>query len=144
MHLLHRSSVFGANRGSNKKALLTSRSDSIEKRRSGGVKPASKRARLRAGLAAALQELRLAGRKPRADAVCCGDAAAGAGARAAVNPNPAAGSGGGALLPLLMPMLVLALACVVALGRAPAVCCCTCVAWCCCRRRRPARASTAI
>jgi hypothetical protein len=66
MHLLHRSSVFGANRGSNKKALLTSRSESINKRRScgGNKKGASSRVQAGAALAVALQELRLAGQKP--------------------------------------------------------------------------------
>ncbi|OQU79203.1 hypothetical protein SORBI_3008G110151 [Sorghum bicolor] len=79
MHLLHRSSMFSADGGrvlrrvgSSPRAppppppprhTTLSRSESIKKK-SGAAKRRSKRARLRAGLAAALQELRLAsGRK---------------------------------------------------------------------------------
>ncbi|XP_062203235.1 cilia- and flagella-associated protein 54-like [Phragmites australis] len=157
MHLLHRSSMLGAGAGggralrrvgSSPRALL--RSESIKKRsaKKSGIK-GSKRAQLRAGLAAALLELRLAGRQKRgpvsaaaADSTrpgadvggpSCADAAAAAiPARAAAGPEGPASSGGinRATLPPLLLALV-ALACVVALGRAPAVCCCTCAAWWC-------------
>jgi hypothetical protein len=174
MHLLHRSSVFGGGGGraprrgvgSSPRAppprqhQIFSKSESIKKRSGGGGK-GSKRARLRAGLAAALQELRLGGRHKRgsplsaaaratqpssnqvAQVACRGaDAAAGTpcGPTAFGSPDwtTTAASGGGG--PLLLLLALLALVCVVALGRAPAVCCCTCAAWWC--RGRSAAAAT--
>ncbi|GJN34976.1 hypothetical protein PR202_gb23695 [Eleusine coracana subsp. coracana] len=155
MHLLHRSSVFGGGKGNKKAALrrvgssprVISRSDSIKKRSGGGgggnkkgggggVKQGSKRARLRAGLAAALQELNLAGRRKRGGGISSvttqTEVEANAEHAAAGPEEPAvSNSSRGSVTVLPLELLMLALACVVALGRAPAVCCCTCAAWCC-------------
>ncbi|CAN6338425.1 unnamed protein product [Urochloa humidicola] len=127
---------------------LFSKSDSIKKRSAGAATKGSKRARLRAGFAAALQELRLAARRhergsspmPAARTTRPGEPQVGlqvpACRAAAESGSPkakgtAATAGSGALL-LLLVLVLLALLCVVALGRAPAVCCCTtCAAWWC-------------
>ncbi|CAN6334139.1 unnamed protein product [Urochloa humidicola] len=127
--------------------LLFSRSDSIKKR-SGAATKGSKRARLRAGIAAALQDLKLAGfrYKGGSSAVLSSAAtrttrlgephqvglqvpAAAAASSWSGSPEGTTAGGGGALL---LVLFLVALLCVVALGRSPAVCCCTSAAawWC--------------
>ncbi|CAN6361072.1 unnamed protein product [Urochloa humidicola] len=161
MHLLHRSSMSGGGFRSPRRGAagaprapparrqqLFSKSDSIKKRSGATASKGSKRARLRAGLAAALQDLRLAGHRHKRGSSPI--PAAGAGTRttrlgepqvglqvpadaagppcaaaASGSPEGTTAGGGGALL---LVMLLVALLCVVALGRAPAVCCCTCAA----------------
>ncbi|KAJ1253860.1 hypothetical protein BS78_08G081700 [Paspalum vaginatum] len=165
MHLLSRPSMLGGGRAPRRVGIssprappaprrhLFARSESIKKKKSrsdAAAAKGSKRALLRAGLAAALQELRLAPGWPRnrkrgdrrcapvaaARAAGADDADEGPSCSASANDVPASrggGSGGRGAGPgwALALVAVLALACVVALGRAPAVCCCTCAAWLC-------------
>ncbi|XP_040385500.1 uncharacterized protein LOC121055996 [Oryza brachyantha] len=129
--------------------LALARSESIKKRDT--KKKGSRRARLRAGISAALRELHLGGGR-RAGGRGGGGRGDGDGS------VPVAAPGVGVVLPRASPdagtrdegdrgtvagsdrrrrswavavAVVLVLACVVALGRGPAICCSTCAAWWC-------------